>query len=159
TLLVTIGAVASVTAIALDRARTDRRFYVNELGVRTSQLLADVLSERLSAWKSRLLLATAGGNAGRFDLGDFESLAICDRTRCEPVAGDQPPADAVARARSALESADKRDLTVASTDKSRIILAAGDKQATAVATIPEDRLLDLRGVPQDLGVFVVDAEK
>jgi serine/threonine protein kinase/methyl-accepting chemotaxis protein len=152
TALVTIGAVISVTSIALDRARTDRRFYDNELGIRISALLADLLSERLDAWKSRLLLAAAGGNAGRFDLGDFESLSICEHGRCEKITGEPPSKEAMARALEA------RDLSVLK-DGSRIVLSASADKTQAVATVSANKLLDLRGVPQYLGVFALDADK
>src|SRR5262249_29086792 len=139
TAVVTIGAVISVTAIALDRARTDRRFYVDELGVHTSELLADVLSERLGGWKSRLLPAAAGGIAGKFDLGDFDSLAICERGKCEKVAGELPEGPVITRALEAY------DLAVIKSGE-RIVLAAGSGKTAAIATVAPERLLDLRAI-------------
>jgi serine/threonine protein kinase/HAMP domain-containing protein len=160
TVVVTVGAVSSVTWIALERARTDRSFYTTELNMRTSQLLLDVLTERRESWKNRLTLAAAGGIGGRFELGDFKSLTICEKAKCEAVAGAPLTDKMLDRAKAAARgAATKNDVALLPLDESSLIAAVATERATTIATLPRGALLDARRVPQDLTAFVMGDER
>lgn len=157
--LVTIGAVAWLAVLALAHARTDRGFYVRELTVRTSQLLLDGMVQRLDKWKGTLVLAALGGSEGRLSLGELETLTICPRGRgarpCTDVAGDPLEPERIASAERGV-MVKNGDLFVLPSNNS-LILAAGTEGATAIATIPRMKLLDLRDVADELTVVALGA--
>lgn len=151
--LVTVGAVSAVTLLALDRVRSDRRFYVDELVLRSSRQLADLLQEKARAHRELLTLLAANDGDLQLLAGDMELLARCQESRCRAVKGELPSED-LARAFSSIEEGRLEHRP----RPGHVDLGLRRGTRLAFGRIPGETLLDARKLPSEFSAFLVGAD-
>ncbi|MCC7381715.1 MAG: protein kinase [Deltaproteobacteria bacterium] len=151
---ISVAAVVSITALAMDQARTDRDFYVRDLNLRMSRTLAAALEERLGRWRDALEIVARGKTADDATLGAFGAVVRCTDRGCETIKGEPIPADLTG---PLLAHAPRRRSYLAPMS-SGVVIAVRSAQALIAGTVSVDQIISVGTLAPDLGVAVLDED-
>ncbi|NJK89899.1 MAG: protein kinase, partial [Myxococcales bacterium] len=141
TTAIVVGAVFSVTYVALRQARVDREFYLQDQNLTTARAMAGALDRQFTVLRKQLelTLATKVYNGPEREL---VSLATCERNDCRIVFG--PSAEPPVEARLFGSLRKERESILAEGDRTWI--ATGAKKSWAYAEVPRTGLEEVTSV-------------
>jgi HAMP domain-containing protein/tRNA A-37 threonylcarbamoyl transferase component Bud32 len=144
---IVVLAVVSVAYLALRQAEEDRRFYLQDLNLRTARAGALALRQRLEAAEAELSLFAPA--AAIEAVGAWTRVTVCKPT-CRSLAGPTLPDDRLAKIKSELQ-AGRLFLESMGTE---VLIASGGPGAWVVGTLPADELMLAAELAPDLSTAV-----
>lgn len=148
--LVAVGAVTAVMVLALDRVRSDRRFYVDELVLRSSRQLADLMQEKSRAHREILTLLAVNEGDLQILAKDMVQLARCQETRCRAIKGEPPDSEWV----RSLQGLEEARLEQRARDGG-VDLALRHADRLALGRVDGASLLDAKKLPSGFSAFLL----
>jgi HAMP domain-containing protein len=148
--LVAVGAVSAVMALALDRVRSDRKFYVDELVLRSSRQVADLIQEKTRSHRELLTLLAVNDGDLQLLAGDLTQLTRCQKAQCRTLKGDPPNPERIQATNTLAEARLEQRATEGGID---LALRHGDR--VALGRVSGGSLLDPNSVPSGFSAFLV----